>query len=156
MKNLINGIAVLSMLSLFSCTKVIYTHEQVLDQYMSKTEVMKRFGIPTEKMTKDSTEEWLYRYDSYNTITQHSVEEYHNTQTATVTEFNRYKRYLIFTFDLKGNVIRNDFQGVDLTVKKKDPVATVALITAGVVVVLGSTLYVSNHLFDGWTWTSSY
>src|SRR6202000_3084639 len=151
MKNLITGMAILSMLSLFSCTKVIYTHEQVLDQYMSKTEVMKRFGIPTEKMTKDSTEEWLYRYDSYNTITQHSVEEYHNTQTATVTEFNRYKRYLIFTFDLKGSVIRNDFQGVDLTVKKKDPVATVALITAGGVVILGSTLYVSNHLFDGWS-----
>jgi hypothetical protein len=28
------------------------------------------------------------------------------------------------------------------------------LITAGVVVILGSTLYVSNHLFDGWTMTS--
>ena len=151
MKNLITGIAILSMLSLFSCTKVIYTHEQVLNQYMAKPDVLKRFGIPTEKLTKDSTEEWLYRYDGYNTITQHSVEEYHNTQTVSVTEFNRYKRYLIFTFDLKGNVIRNDFQGVDLTVKKKDPVATIALITAGAAIVLGSTLYVSNHLFDGWT-----
>ena len=154
MKNLITGIAILSMLSLFSCSKVILTHEQVMDQYMTKPDVMKRFGIPTEKMTKDSTEEWLYRYDSYNTVTQHSVEEYHNTQTVSVTEFNRYNRYLIFTFDLKGNVIRKDFKGVDLTVKKKDPVATVALITAGVVVILGSTLYVSNHLFDGWTMTS--
>jgi hypothetical protein len=153
MKNLITGIAILSMLSLFSCTKVIYTHEQVLNQYMAKPDVIKRFGIPTEKVTKDSTEEWLYRYDSYNTITQHSIEEYHNTQTASVTEFNRYKRYLIFTFDLKGNVIRNDFQGVDLSIKKKNTVATIALITAGAAVILGGTLYASNHLFDGWTWT---
>lgn len=151
MENMITGIALFSMLSLFSCTKVIYTHDQVLSHYSNKQEVTKKFGIPTEKLTRDSTEEWLYRYDSYNTITQHSIEEYHNTQTSNVMEFNRYQRYLIFIFDQKGNVTRCDFRGVDLSVKKKDTTATIALIAAGAAVVFGSALYISNHLFDGFS-----
>jgi hypothetical protein len=151
MKNLITGIAILSILSLFSCTKIVYTHDQVLSHYTTKPEVMKKFGIPTEKKVSDTTEDWLYRYDSINTITQHTIEQYRNTQTVTVTDFNRYKRYLVFNFDQKGNVIRCDFQGVDLTVKKKDTAGTILLITAGAAVVLGSTIYITHHALDGYS-----
>jgi hypothetical protein len=151
MKNLIKGIAVLSMLSLFGCTKVVYTHDQVLDNYTTKKDVMKRFGMPTEKRMIDSAEAWLYRFDRKDSFTKHSVDEYQNVQTATVTDFNRYKRYLIFVFDQKGNVIRNDYQGVDLAVKKKNTGGTIVLIAAGVGVILGATAIVMNDAFNGMT-----
>ncbi len=151
MKNLIKGLALLSMLSLFSCTKVLYTHEQVVDLYKTKQDVMKTFGIPTEKKTADTTEEWLYRYDRHDSFSKHVVEEFHNAQTVNVANFNRYKRYLVFIFDRQGNVVRCDNEGVDLAVKKKDTVATVVLIAVGVGLIWGVTSYTANHLFDDFT-----
>ncbi|MDB5145670.1 MAG: hypothetical protein JWQ66_4383 [Mucilaginibacter sp.] len=137
MKNLITGMVLLSILSLFSCTKTIYTHQQVLDRYKTKQDVSKTFGIPTEKKTSDNAEQWLYKFEKDDSFREHTVKEYHNTQTATVTDFNKYNRYLIFTFDLQGNVTRCDYSGVDLTVKAKDKEATIVIIALGAVVLVG-------------------
>lgn len=147
MKNLITGLALLSMLSLYSCTKVVYTHEQVLSHYTNKQEVTRKFGIPTEKKVSDTTEAWLYRYDKNDSFSHHSFDEFPNTQTVTVTDFNRYKRYLVFMFDQKGNVVRYDFQGVDLTVKGKNPGGTIILASAGVLLVAG-VIYGSVQMMD--------
>jgi hypothetical protein len=147
MKNLITGLALLSMLSLGSCTKVVYTHEQVLSRYTNKQEVTKKFGIPTEKKLSDTTEAWLYRYDKHDSFSNHSVDEFPNTQTVTVTDFSRYKRYLVFMFDQKGNVVRDDFHGVDLTVRKKNTAGTVILVSAGVLLV-ASAAYSTVRLLD--------
>jgi hypothetical protein len=148
MKNPITGLALLSMLSLCSCTKVLYTHGQVLSHYTKKEEVTKKFGTPAEKKISDTTEAWLYRYEKNDSFTNHSVDEFPNTQTVTVAYFTRYKRYLVFTFDRKGNVVRCDFQGVDLTVKGKNTGGTIALITAGVLIIAGG-VYGSQHILDG-------
>ena len=137
MKKLIKGIALMSTLLLFSCTKTIYTHEQVLDMYQTKTAVSKKFGVPTERKMSDSTEEWLYKYQKNDSFTKHAIEETPNAKTADVTDFNRYDRYLIFTFDKNGNVIRNDFKGVDLAVKKKNTVGTIVLVAGIVGVTVG-------------------
>lgn len=153
MKSLIKGVAMLSILSLFSCTKTIYTQDQVLSNYQAKKDVIKRFGAPTEKKVTDSVEAWQYRFDRKNSFTKHSFDEYQNTQTITVTDFTRYKRFLIFVFDARGNVIRYDYQGVDLAIKKKDTAATIALIAAGVGVVLGASAIIAHNMFDGYTFT---
>jgi hypothetical protein len=153
MKNLIKGMTILCMISLFGCSKVVYTHDQVLNNYTTKKDVMKRFGMPTEKRMIDSAEAWLYRFDRKDSFTKHSVDEYQNVQTATVTDFNRYKRYLIFVFDQKGNVIRNDYQGVDLAVKKKDTGATIALVAAGVGVIFGATALLAHSLYTPWVYS---
>jgi hypothetical protein len=144
MKNLITGLAVLTMLSLFSCTKVLYTHEQVVDRYKTKQDVSKTFGIPTEKKTGDNVEQWLYKFEKDDSFKEHAVKEYHNTQTATVTDFNKFNKYLIFTFDLQGNVTRCDYSGVDLTVKTKDKEATIVIIALGAVVLAGLIVIASN------------
>jgi hypothetical protein len=148
MKNLITGLALLSMLSLCSCTKVLYTHDQVLSHYTNKEEVTKKFGTPTEKKVSDTTEAWLYRYEKNDAFSNHSVDEFPNTQTVTVTDFSHYKRYLVFMFDQKGNIIRCDFQGVDFTVKEKNTGGTIILITAGVLIIAGG-VYGSQHILDG-------
>jgi hypothetical protein len=71
MKNLITGMVLLSILSLFSCTKTIYTHQQVLDRYKTKQDVSKTFGIPTEKKTSDNAEQWLYKFEKDDSFREH-------------------------------------------------------------------------------------
>ncbi|WP_426671423.1 hypothetical protein ACPPVU_09310 [Mucilaginibacter sp. McL0603] len=144
MKNLIQCIAVMSSLLLFSCTKTIYTHEQVLDMYQTKASVSKKFGTPTERKVSDSTEQWLYQYEKSDPFNRHVIGKTPNTKTVDVADFNRYDRYLIFTFDKNGNVIRNDFKGVNLAVKKANTVGTVLLVTGIVGVVLGATAIIYN------------
>jgi hypothetical protein len=133
MKNLITGLILLCILS--GCTKVVYTHEQVVSLYKTKQDVMKAFKIPTEKRTGDSTEEWLYRFDRNSSFNDHSIVEFPNTQTVDVTDFNPYKRFIIFIMDKQGNVIRCDYEGVNLAVRKKNPAGTIALIAGGLVIV---------------------
>jgi hypothetical protein len=133
MKNLITGLMLLCILT--GCTKVVYTHEQVVGLYKTKQDVIKAFKTPTEKKTSDSTEEWLYRYDRNSSFTDHSTAEFPNVNAVDVAEFNRYKRYIIFTMDKQGNVIRCDYEGVSLAVRKKNPAGTIALIAGGLAIV---------------------
>jgi hypothetical protein len=129
MKNLIKGVVILNLLSLFGCSKTLYTHDEVLGRYKTKQDVQKTFGIPTEKSVSDTSERWLYSYDK-----RHNVELHQNTQTATVNEFGKYERFLIFSFDKKDNVVRYDYTGIDLAVRKKKTGATIALIGGAVAV----------------------
>jgi hypothetical protein len=127
MKNLIKGIMILSMVSLFSCTKVLYTQNEVLGRYKTRNDVEKTFGIPTEKQVTETSEVWLYQFDR-------NKELYHNTPTITVSDFTKYDRYLLFSFDKSGNVVRCDYTGVDLAVRKKKTGATIALIGGAVAI----------------------
>ncbi len=145
MKKLINGLMIVNMLTLFSCTKVLYTHEQVISLYKTKQDVTKAFGIPTEKKMKDSTEEWLYRYDKAG---PHSSKEFQNTSATNVTEFNRYDRYIMFTMDNQGNIIRCDYDGVDLAVRQNNPAGTIALIAAGVALITSGYLVAHSATFS--------
>ena len=135
------------MLSVCSCTKVMYTHEQVLSRYTNKQEVTEKFGIPTEKKINDTAEAWLYRYDRHDSFSNHSIDKFPNTQTVTVTDFGRYKRYLVFMFDQKGNVVRDDFQGVDLAVRGKNTTGTIVLVSAGALLV-GGVVYGSLEIMN--------
>ncbi|MDB5135192.1 MAG: hypothetical protein JWP37_1795 [Mucilaginibacter sp.] len=143
MKNFIMGLAMISMLSL-SCTKVIYTNEQVIDRYKTKQDLMKKFGAPTEKQKDSTAERWLYKYES-------STIESRNTNSLDVKGLGAYKRCLIFTMDLQGNIVRWDNKGVDMTERVKNKHGTVALIIVGsslvVLVVLGSILAANSLNF---------
>jgi len=57
-----NFLFFLGLLSLFACTKVIYTHKQVMDEIKSKDQVIKKFGLPNSKMTEGEYEQWYYDY----------------------------------------------------------------------------------------------
>ena len=149
MKNLIKGIALLSLLSLCSCTKVLYTHQQVLNRYQTRQDVISKFGMPTEKKTdEDSTEEWLYKFDQKGAFTDHSFHEQLNTKTVAVAEFSRYKRYIIFTIDKQGRVIVSQFDGVNLEERVKNPGGTIALIAGGVAFVALLVVAASSITFN--------
>jgi hypothetical protein len=50
-------------------------------------------------------------------------------------------------FDQKGNVVRDDFHGVDLTVRKKNTAGTIILVSAGALLVAG-VAYSTLQLLD--------
>lgn len=135
-----------SLLLLFSCTKVLYTQDQVLSRYKTKQNVEKAFGMPTEKTMNDMAESWLYRYYR-DTKNGNEVQPYVNLHTDTVSVFNKYDRYLVFSFDNMGNVIKCDYTGVDLTVRKIKPGATLATVggvALGVAVITFSIVFISD------------
>lgn len=148
MKKLIKGIMMLSMVSLFGCTKVLYTHDEVLGRYKTRGDVQKTFGMPTEKQVSDTSERWLYQFDKNDSFNRRSVELHHNLQTITVDNFGRFDRYLLFSFDRNGNIVRCDYTGVDLTVRKKDTGATVGLIVACTVATVVVIVGLSHMTFD--------
>ncbi|MBS1523415.1 MAG: hypothetical protein JST50_20610 [Bacteroidetes bacterium] len=147
MEKLIKGIMILCMVSLFGCTRVLYTQDEVLGRYKTRNDVQKTFGIPTEKQVSDTSERWLYRYDRHNSFSDHSVELHHNIQTVTVNDFSKYDRYLLFSFDRNCNVVRCDYTGVDLTVKKQDTGATIGLVVGCTAALLLIAVGVSHMSF---------
>lgn len=55
-------ILLLGVVALFSCTKVVYTHKQVMDDIKTKDQVINKFGLPNSKMTEGEYEQWYYDY----------------------------------------------------------------------------------------------
>ena len=141
----------LSMVSLFGCTKVLYTHDEVLGRYKTRDDVQKTFGMPTERRVSDTSETWLYQFDRGD-LSKHTVDLYHNTPTATVDNFGKYDRYLLFSFDKAGNVVRCDYTGVDMAVRKKNTGGTIALISGAVAV---TTIVALIAFSTGWKDTNA-
>jgi|SRR6185503_1632065 len=130
MKNFTKAIALLNLLLSFGCSKVVYTHEQVMNTYKTRSAVTKQFGTPTERRTGDSTEEWLYSYDRKSAGIAHA-----DTLAKNVANFSNYQKFVLFNMDTKGNVLGWQCQGVDFTKRESQPGKTVALVAGGVAVV---------------------
>ena len=128
MRNLITALLLLGIISLLSCTKTVYTHEQVLDGYKTKQDVARKFGQPTEKQTKGSTQRWLYKYEGHT-----PADKVNNGKVVYVAELSKYDRYLIFSFDNQGNVTGWNCEGVNFAYKRQNITGT-ALLVAGVMV----------------------
>jgi len=129
MKNLTTTIMLLSTLSLFSCSKLIYSNEQVMNKYKTKGDVIKQFGPPTEKRSADAAEEWLYSYDRQAGNP--------DTTAKKVTNFSIYKRFIIFNLDMQGNVLNWRCEGVDFGKRKAQPGKTLALVAGSVGLIAG-------------------
>jgi hypothetical protein len=126
-----NLLIVITLLIFSSCTRVLYTHNQVMDRYHTKEEIIARFGLPTEKRQGENIEEWIYDFGTiskgrgtgvgYRGIS-FSSGQYDNTQ-----------KFIKFTFDSNGKLLKWDSQSVDLTEKKVSTGKTIA----GVIILLG-------------------
>ena len=127
MRDLIIGFLVLIMLSLFGCTKVVYTNQQVLGRYKTKQEVTQKFGVPKEKIINSATEEWFYRFESRFPM-KHLELENLDTTSSVVTQLKRNGKYAIFTFDKQGNVLSSEFKNIDVAERKLATGRTIALL----------------------------
>jgi hypothetical protein len=140
-------VAAITIMSLCSCSKVIYPQDQVLAGYRTMDDVKKQFGIPAEKMT-DTAEHWLYIFER-SAPRRGQQSKYSVVKTAStknVDNFTLYQRVVIFSFDKDGKVIRRDVRGVDLSKRKFSAGKTIALVLgiAGAVVIVG--VIVANNL----------
>jgi hypothetical protein len=148
MRKSLFGLIVLSaLLFLSSCTKKIYTHQQVMQGFHTKDDVLKRFGKPDEIKEGNDIEEWTYNGATiYNTDKGKTQELSTNAIPDTLkdTQASKYSKYIRFIFDKDGNVAGYKTQGVDLTTVTKEKVGITILkvlgIAALVVIVIGSSI----------------
>jgi len=126
------------LMSMFSCTKVLYPHQTVMQSFHTKEAVTKQFGAPDERKVSEKTEEWLYNCDSTSVFTLSGTHveingAYNgvlNERSVTVNEFKEYLSYVKFTFDTKGTVINWTSRGVDFT-KRVPAKGRTALLVGG-------------------------
>ena len=52
----------LCILQITSCTKTLYTQQQVLNTYKTKSDVTARFGLPSEVKTDEAKTTFYYYY----------------------------------------------------------------------------------------------
>src|ERR1035437_8340487 len=155
MKQLMFGLVFVSTLLLFSCTKVIYSHQQIMGKYQNKEGVVNRFGLPTEIMNGDNSEEWVYNYDARSkaeknsnlnknesvSVSYNAANSSSKISTKYVAQFSQFKKFIKFTFDKKGNTLKWDSHGVNLSTRAISTGKTIGfvllLIAGSAVIVFG-------------------
>lgn len=142
MKAFITFTSLIAVLALSSCTKTLYTHEQVMSRYHNKKEVIARFGLPTDKRISDGVEEWYYDFGSVSTASTYgnantgaSVNRVGNTlygnantNAYVVTRYNNQSRYIKFVFNEEDTVSSWHSQGVPMAEKIRDKKKTWLLV----------------------------
>jgi len=146
-KLLIFLVPVVALLAVSGCSKMLYSHEQVMLSFHTKNDVVRQFGLPDQKREANGVTEWLYNCDtasafgrsktrvavngSYNPA---AVVSNHNP--ASVIEFTAYARYVKFTFDAEGTVLKWNANGVNFEQRKKNTVGTIFLVVGAVALAL--------------------
>lgn len=128
-------ISALTLVFLFiflsSCQRVLYTHQQEMDKFRTKNDVIKRFGIPESKETSGEYEQWIFKYGTTSSSSTYSTPYNSNTQirkNQDGVELNTYSNprfnynytntsnnYVRFVFK-NDYVVSYETRGVDLTV----------------------------------------
>jgi hypothetical protein len=75
------------IITFFSCTSVVYTHKQVMDEIKTKDQVITKFGLPNSKMTEGEYEQWYYDYGMESrsrTSTTYTKPEINNTVNVNI------------------------------------------------------------------------
>ena len=147
--------AIVGAMSLFGCSRVIYTNDQAMNKYKTKDDVLKQFGPPTEKIT-DSLEQWLYRYGKVSKQPSQPTGymEVKNASTKDVEVFTLYDRFIIFSFDQKGNVVQWYTKGVDFTKKTFSLGRTVGLVAGSVATAVIAGVIIGNSMSFSFNWSA--
>lgn len=155
MKHFIYMLALL--ISFSSCTSVVYTHKQVMDDLKSKDQVIAKLGLPTNKMIEGEYEQWYYDYGTVSrskTYTTYTKPEVNNTINVNVNpnsglNFNPSTQSSVPKFNLgnsQGSTVTNtsnkfvkvifrgenvfnwESQSVDFSVRGRDKTKTALLL----------------------------
>jgi hypothetical protein len=151
-------IAILSIVSLTGCMKVLTTHTQVMNTYKNKEAVVVGFGQPTEKSRHGGMEEWIYNFGKINKATSEASITTANVSSTDSSAYksgsnisgdpvisDKYRRYVKFTFDSSGEVKKWDSKRVDYTKTGPNKKATAWAIVI-TVAVLGLIVYGFSHM----------
>jgi hypothetical protein len=133
---------------LSSCSKQIYSHEEVMSSYHTKNDVIKQFGQPDEIMVVNDTTQWLYNCSDpsvfNDTKTKVKINGVYNagsgfnTVPVSVKQFSQHNRYVKFTFNTNGNILNWNSSGVNFAERKAKPLATIGIVVGAIVVVIST------------------
>jgi len=151
MKKALPGFFILLfVLVLCSCSKKLYTHQQVMQGFHTKDDVFKRFGNPDIKRMADSTEIWIYNHDVSGKTSQQKNKTPSVNDTTQASAAASQNTYINFIFDHSGNIIGYKSNGVDLSYVKKVSTAKNILNALGIaailVVVVGLEVYNNSDI----------
>jgi hypothetical protein len=131
-----------------SCSKQIYSHEEVMQSYHTKGDVVRQFGQPDEIMVVNDTTRWLYNCGDASifndTKTKVKVNGVYNagkgfnTIPVSVKQFSQYDKYVKFSFNTDGKVLNWGSSGLNFAQRKPKPVATIAIVAGAIVVVIST------------------
>jgi hypothetical protein len=151
MLKLLPGYLIVLCLLLFcSCTKKVYTHQQVMQGFHTKDDVLKQFGNPDQVKEGADIEEWTYNRDK---VSEPNKTNKPDTIIATdavsdtlkASQPVAYSKYIRFIFDREGNVAGYKTQGIDMSRTTQDSFGIGLLkvlgITALVVIIVGLDVY---------------
>jgi len=109
------------------CTQTLYTHQQVLQQCQTKTDILQRFGQPDEINPGPGFDQWTYnmlnrtdwknpkKLDPGSTLSDTLVKD--SIQKADPLKYEKFVKFMI---DKDGKILGYKAEGVDLTYKEKD------------------------------------
>ena len=141
--------ALFAVLFLCSCSKKVYTHQQVMQGFHTKNDVAKQFGHPDIIRMIDSTEVWIYNRDTISKPTG-PITTVSNTGTDTIKTPPKPNKSIRFMFDKEGNVVGYKSNGVDLGYTKKISAGTNILrvmgITLIIAVIIGLDVYNNSNI----------
>jgi hypothetical protein len=155
LKSLPGYFIVLCLLFFCSCTKKIYTHQQVMQSFHTKDDVLKQFGKPDEVKEGIDIEEWIYNRDKVSGPNKPAKQDTiiatnAISDTLKTTQAIKYNKYIRFIFDGAGNVAGYKTQGVDMSTTKKDNFGMGLLkvlgITALIIIVVGLDIYNNSDI----------
>ena len=115
MKKLILGLFV--MISLTSCSELLYSHSDVMGSYRTKSSLISKFGLPSEKRVEGNIEEWYYSYGSVTSAVGLS----RNTSIGTIGRASASTSDRYIKFQLRGeDVVNWSSGGVNLEVRQSN------------------------------------
>ncbi|MBS1522975.1 MAG: hypothetical protein JST50_18385 [Bacteroidetes bacterium] len=148
MKKALPGFFILLFVLLCSCSKKLYTHQQVMQSFHTKDDVFKRFGNPDIKRAVDSTETWIYNHDVSGKSQPLTAQTPPGSDTSQISHADIQTAYVNFMFDRNGNIIGYKSNGVDLSYVKNVSAAHNVLNVLGaaaiIIVVVGVEAYTNG------------
>lgn len=137
MKKALPGFFILlSALVLCSCSKKLYTHQEVMQSLHTKDDVFKRFGNPDIKRMADSTEMWIYNHDVSGKSSRLMAKSGSTNDTTQVSKTVPQNVFINFMFDRSGNIVGYKSNGVDLSYVKKVSAGTNILNVLGAAAII--------------------
>ncbi len=137
MKKALPGFFILLSAIIFcSCSKKLYTHQQVMQSFHTKDDVFKRFGNPDIKRMTDTTEIWIYNHDVSGKSQQPIAKTSSANDTTHISAGIPQNVFINFMFDRAGNIVGYKSNGVDLSYVKKVSAGTNILNVLGVIAII--------------------
>ena len=135
MKNLIKmAVCLIAFCALLtSCSKVIRSHRDFMDDLKTKTDLVRVFGYPFQYTETSDTTKWLYNLTEQKQTTQSNPNPIRTSNTFSnskkVEKFDTIDKYLEVTF-LDDSVISSNVSGIKYTIRKPQTLKTVLLVGA--------------------------